>query len=749
MDFTDKRIMPDEGREVRTLVVLLHDTAPETLLALAERWRGHLPYAAFAAPDGRLSSPTGTIAWFAEPGLGGTAIEDASTRLAQYIDGLKAEYGLVSRQIVLVGLGKGTALAIHHGLKSSEAVGAVVGFSGGVHGFHDLEREVVSRPPVFLIHGEHDKFVPPAAFLQNYVRLQNAGVPANMCFRPQIDHTIDAYGADAAMFFLQGVLAATATKVEVRKAPEADAKSQDEIAKGIKLVIWDLDETLWDGTLDDVGELRLNDYRVDVVRRLNQSGIVSAICSKNEFAVARKALEDFGLWDEFVFPRISFVPKGDALQRLISDMQLKPANCLFIDDNAVNLAEARAMLPDLHTLDATSQRCDAFLRKIVDTHAHVNKSRVEEYRSLQARITESQQFDGDREGFLATCDIHVCIAWRADVADFAPRIEELINRTNQMNFLKTRVEPGKMIDYLSEPSLRQCLAVFAWDKFGYHGLVGFIGIDINTQTIQHLAFSCRVMHMGIENWLVLRALAMFPQLKSPVPLPFQPSAPSWLNEMLFSNDDVRNFILTQEKKPEVDASTAKLRIMANCQSGVWAHFTGLRDLAHIDNFPRAFLLPQVLSRAYLNDTFAPALVYEFGTDLYSDKWPANLLPLLTEGLYEQCATEFCTYLEERGHRMLVIGPPRGIPDALLAQHLGQTRERIDCFNRVWEQMAQAFDCVEVLDVEGLVGVNGIVNHCHFSVEASQQIAGEITRWFHALPQSLFEPELESLQYKVA
>ena len=79
----------------------------------------------------------------------------------------------------------------------------------------------------------------------------------------------------------------------------------------IKLVIWDLDETLWQGTLAEGDTPMLFPRRAEIIRLLNQRGVVNAICSKNDPAQARATLEGMGLWEEFVFPHIAFSPKGD------------------------------------------------------------------------------------------------------------------------------------------------------------------------------------------------------------------------------------------------------------------------------------------------------------------------------------------------------------------------------------------------------------------------------------------------------
>ena len=53
------------------------------------------------------------------------------------------------------------------------------------------------------------------------------------------------------------------------------------LAAPVKLVVWDLDDTFWQGTLSE-GPVVIDPDRVDLVRTLNRRGIVNAICSKND-----------------------------------------------------------------------------------------------------------------------------------------------------------------------------------------------------------------------------------------------------------------------------------------------------------------------------------------------------------------------------------------------------------------------------------------------------------------------------------
>ncbi len=116
----------------------------------------------------------------------------------------------------------------------------------------------------------------------------------------------------------------------------------------VKLVIWDLDDTFWRGTLSE-GPVDLDPDRIELVRALNRRGIVNAICSKNDEAPVRAELEAAGMWDEFVFARIDWTPKGPRVARIIEDAQLRPENVLFVDDRASNLGEAEHYAPGLQT----------------------------------------------------------------------------------------------------------------------------------------------------------------------------------------------------------------------------------------------------------------------------------------------------------------------------------------------------------------------------------------------------------------
>lgn len=108
----------------------------------------------------------------------------------------------------------------------------------------------------------------------------------------------------------------------------------------IKLVIWDLDETLWKGTLSE-GDVVVKEPIAEFLRNTLDMGIVHSICSKNDFRKTKDKLSELGLWDIFVFPSIDWTPKGVRVKETIENMGLRPGNVLFVDDNMQNLEEVK------------------------------------------------------------------------------------------------------------------------------------------------------------------------------------------------------------------------------------------------------------------------------------------------------------------------------------------------------------------------------------------------------------------------
>ena len=260
----------------------------------------------------------------------------------------------------------------------------------------------------------------------------------------------------------------------------------------IKLVIWDLDETFWKGTVSEE-KVAPNEKARDLVLMSSKKGIVNSICSKNDEKPCIDKLKEWDMDKYFVFNSINWQPKGQRIKSTIDSMNLRSANVLFIDDNVQNLEEAKYYCPDIMT--ALPDSIDALYEEISKLDkSDENLSRLESYKVLQQK-NEIRSSMSSNEEFLRQSDIHV--EFHTDCMQELNRLHELIFRANQLNFTKVRSSKEEL-KALFEDSGADCGYITAHDKYGDYGIVGFYAVKDNK--VIHLLFSCRTLGMGLEQY---------------------------------------------------------------------------------------------------------------------------------------------------------------------------------------------------------------------------------------------------------
>ncbi|MDX1785194.1 alpha/beta hydrolase [Roseovarius sp. ZX-A-9] len=170
----------------RSIVVFLHGYGANgaDLLGLADPLGEHLPDTLFVAPDAPENvpgMPTG-FQWFPIPWIDGSSEEEsergllsAANDLNAFLDALMVDEDVLPEQVVLFGFSQGTMMALHVAPRREDEVAGIVAFSGRLLRPELLEDEVVSRPPVLLVHGDADDVVPPQSLPQAAEALQGAG----------------------------------------------------------------------------------------------------------------------------------------------------------------------------------------------------------------------------------------------------------------------------------------------------------------------------------------------------------------------------------------------------------------------------------------------------------------------------------------------------------------------------------------------------------------------------------------------
>jgi FkbH-like protein len=273
----------------------------------------------------------------------------------------------------------------------------------------------------------------------------------------------------------------------------------------VKCVVWDLDNTLWDGTLieDGLNRLRVKSGLADVIKMLDDRGIINSVASKNNPEDALAALTYFGLVDYILSPQISWNPKSAGVQAVARNLNIGLESILFVDDSPFERAEVTLALPGVRVEDA-SRALEIPRRTDCDVPAtEESRKRRALYREASVRDSEAAKFDGDYMAFLKDCALELNITPLQEAN--LTRAHELTQRTNQMNFSGNRYS-REVLEALLRSDDVLAYVMDCRDRFGHYGTVGFCVVDRHEPRVTDLAFSCRVQSKRVEHafltWLL-------------------------------------------------------------------------------------------------------------------------------------------------------------------------------------------------------------------------------------------------------
>lgn len=298
----------------------------------------------------------------------------------------------------------------------------------------------------------------------------------------------------------------------------------------IKLVIWDLDNTFWEGIISEM-EISPIQRNLSLIKDLTDCGVINSICSKNTFDVCREKLVELEVFDYFVFPSIDWTPKGHRVKQLIKTMSLRAENVLFIDDDVTNLGEAKHYSPNLMVAEPTI--IDELVTFVNSAEKKdTDHKRLNQYKLLETKDAEQKKYDSN-EDFLFSSNVRVVI--HENCKPEAERVHELLMRSNQLNFTKNRISLDEL-NLLFDNENYRCGYVTVNDRFGEYGIVGFYALT--DERLEHFLFSCRTIGLGIEQYvysiLGCPALEVSGEVVSVVQVK---AAPAWINNGLAENVD--------------------------------------------------------------------------------------------------------------------------------------------------------------------------------------------------------------------
>ncbi len=276
--------------------------------------------------------------------------------------------------------------------------------------------------------------------------------------------------------------------------------SPEEPAPTVKCVVWDLDNTLWNGTLVETGDpdtLALNPQVQETVRELDARGVIQSIASKNDFDAAWAQVERLGLGAYFLYPQIHWNAKSGSIQHIAARLNLGADAFALIDDSPFEREQVRDSLPQVRCYDPSVLPELLSLPEFQLPVTRESRARREMYRAEEQRTRLQQSGSDDTVAFLRKCALEMTLFAAGAQPD---RCYELISRTNQLNMTGRKYTRQEFDALLTRPGHKN-IAFSCADTFGAYGTIGFAQYraEEGTLTFTEFAMSCRVAGKYVES----------------------------------------------------------------------------------------------------------------------------------------------------------------------------------------------------------------------------------------------------------
>ncbi|MDQ3913976.1 MAG: HAD-IIIC family phosphatase [Actinomycetota bacterium] len=265
----------------------------------------------------------------------------------------------------------------------------------------------------------------------------------------------------------------------------------------VKCLVWDLDNTLWKGTLLEDASVDVDPRAVAVVEELDRRGILNSIASRNDETLALERLRAAGIADYFLYPQINWNAKDVSVKAIADALNVGIDTLAFVDDQPFDREEVAFSLPEVrcYSPDDLGSLLDLpdFNPPFVTPESARRRLM---YLADARRAREETEFAGPKEEFLAGLGMTFVIS-PAGEGDLQ-RAEELTVRTNQLN-TTGRTYSYEELRAFSESPDHLLLVAELEDKHGSYGKIGLALVEKGAATwvLKLLLMSCRVMSRGV------------------------------------------------------------------------------------------------------------------------------------------------------------------------------------------------------------------------------------------------------------
>ena len=293
--------------------------------------------------------------------------------------------------------------------------------------------------------------------------------------------------------------------------------------KSRKVLILDLDNTVWGGVIGDdglegikvaqgdaAGEAHLAVQRLAL--DLRQRGVVLAVSSKNTDEVARVPFEQHPEMllklDHIAVFQANWNDKATNIQVIAEELSLGLDAMVFLDDNPVERGLVRKLLPQVAVPElpdepayyARTLTAGGYFEAVAFATEDLERSGY--YQDNAKRATLQKQVGGV-DAYLASLDM--TITFQPFDATGRARIVQLINKSNQYNLTTRRYTDPDVAAAENDPEVFT-LQVRVADIFGDNGMISVVICrpgEAGVWDIDTWLMSCRVLGRKVEH-MVLR-----------------------------------------------------------------------------------------------------------------------------------------------------------------------------------------------------------------------------------------------------
>lgn len=274
------------------------------------------------------------------------------------------------------------------------------------------------------------------------------------------------------------------------------------MGKKIKLIIWDLDNTIWNGVLSEDDEVTLREEIVGIIKEFDRRGILQSVASKNNHDQAMEQLRLFHLDEYFLYPKINWNNKSENVETIVKHINISMDTVAFVDDQQFERDEVSFKLPDVTCVDADEisnlLSRDDMNPLYITEDSNLRRSM---YQSDIVRNQEEDVFTGTQEEFLESLGMKMVVEYAKE--DDLKRAEELTVRTHQLNSTGYTYSYEDLKGFITAENYKLFIVDLV-DQYGYYGKIGLILIycEEGVWTLKLLLTSCRVMSRGIGKALL-------------------------------------------------------------------------------------------------------------------------------------------------------------------------------------------------------------------------------------------------------